>query len=73
MTVLKLGDKDDDLSPEMVGFYDLAGVGETTSVAYNPVYDELAISVKATDDDGVADPLSKGTVRVVQSVVDWIG
>ncbi|CAM9455468.1 unnamed protein product, partial [Scytosiphon promiscuus] len=56
----------------MVGFYDLTAAGETTSVAYNPVFDELAIAVKATDDDGVEDPLTKGHVRVVPSVVDWI-
>lgn len=75
MTVLKLGDGSDtdgDLSPTLVGFYDLTGAGETTSVAYNSVYDELAIAVKATDDDGVEDLLSKGHVRVVPSVADWI-
>lgn len=43
VTVFKLGDKDGDPGPDMVGFYDLAGFGETTSVAYNPVYDARCI------------------------------
>lgn len=75
MTVLKLGDgsvEDGDLSPSLVGIYDLSAVGETTSVAYNSVYDELAMSVKAIDGNGAEDPLSKGTVRIVPSVADWI-
>ncbi|CAB1109406.1 unnamed protein product [Ectocarpus sp. CCAP 1310/34] len=75
LTVLKLGDgsvEDGNLSRSLVGIYDLSAEGETTSVAYNSVCDELAMSVKAIDDDGAEDPLSKGTVRIDPSVADWI-
>ena len=41
--------------------------GEATSVAYNPVYDELAIAVKSYD------ALTKGNLHIVSSVEDWIG
>ena len=40
--------------------------GEPTSVAYNPIRDEVAISVKAFD------PLERGRVYVVQSADEWI-
>ena len=59
---------DEDLSPAIVGFYNTtATFGDATSVAYNPVYDELAISVRAHD------TLTKGKVYIVSSVEDWIG
>ena len=59
---------DNDLSPAVVGFYNsTATFGEPTSVAYNPVYDELAISVKAFD------TLTKGQVYIVSSVEGWMG
>lgn len=65
MTILKLGE---DLNPEMVGFYDsMSSFGEPTSVAYNDVYDELAISVKSSD------PLTRGQVYIISSVKDWMG
>ena len=58
----------DDLSPAVVGFYNsTATFGQPTSVAYNPVYDELAISVRAHD------ALTRGQVYIVSSVEDWIG
>lgn len=65
MTILKL---DDDLTPVFVGYYNsTATFGESTSVTYNPVYDELAIAVKSYD------ALTKGELRVISSVEDWIG
>ncbi|CAB1115103.1 unnamed protein product [Ectocarpus sp. CCAP 1310/34] len=64
VSILKLGD---DLSLSELGFYNsMAAFGEPTSVAYNPVFDEVAISVKAFD------PLTKGRVYVVKSSEDWI-
>lgn len=52
----------------MIGFYNsMSTFGEPTSVAYNSVYDELAISVTAFD------PLTKGQVYIVSSVESWIG
>ncbi|CAN0162374.1 unnamed protein product, partial [Ectocarpus fasciculatus] len=65
VSILKLGD---DLSLSELGFYSsMVTFGEPTSVAYNSVYDEVAISVKAFD------PLTKGRVYVVKSSDDWIG
>lgn len=65
LTIFKVGD---DLSPYMIGFYDtMLTFGAPTSVAYNSVYDELAISVTAYD------PLTKGQVYVISSVENWIG
>lgn len=56
-----------DLSPYFVGIYNsTVSFGGTTSVAYNPVHDELAIAVSAYD------PLTKGAVYIVSSVEDWI-
>jgi len=75
VAVLKLGDGSDGegyLSPDKIGFYDLASAGETTSVAYNSVYDELAISLKAIDEDGMEYALAKGSVHVIPSVAGWI-
>lgn len=65
VTIFQIGD---DLSPALVGLYNsTATFGEATSVAYNSVYDELAIAVKSYDD------LTKGHLHVVPSVEDWIG
>ncbi|CBJ25800.1 alkaline phosphatase [Ectocarpus siliculosus] len=64
VSILKLGD---DLSLWELGFYDsMTTFGEPTSVAYNPVFDEVAISVRAFD------PLTRGRVYVVKSCEDWI-
>ncbi|CAN0128269.1 unnamed protein product, partial [Ascophyllum nodosum] len=57
----------DTLDPTLVGFYNATAThGEATSVAYNNVYDELAISVKAYDE------LTQGQVHIISSVEDWI-
>eukprot|EP00904_Undaria_pinnatifida_P006684 jgi/Undpi1/3145/HiC_scaffold_15.g06519.m1 len=64
VNVMELGA---DLSPYFVGIYNsTVSFGGTTSVAYNPVHDELAIAVSAYD------PLTKGAVYIVSSVEDWI-
>lgn len=57
----------DDLSPSEIGYYgSTTDFGEPTSVAYNPVYDEVAFSVKSLD------PLTKGRVYVVPSFDEWM-
>ena len=57
----------DTLDPTFVGFYNATAThGEATSVAYNKVYDELAISVAAYDE------LTQGQVHIISSVEDWI-
>lgn len=64
VSVLKLGE---DLSLSEIGFYtSMVPFGEPTSVAYNSVYDEVAISVKAFD------PLVKGRVYIVKSASEWM-
>lgn len=64
MSILKVGD---DLSLSELGFYNsMVAFGEPTSVAYNSVFDEVAISVKAFD------PLTRGRVYVIKSADDWI-
>lgn len=57
----------DTLDPMPIGFYNATAThGESTSVAYNDVYDELAISVAAYD------PLTLGQVHIISSVEDWV-
>lgn len=64
VTILLVGE---DLSPTEVGFYDrTAAFGETTGVAYNSVYDEVAFSVKSLD------ALTKGRVYVVPDFGEWL-
>ncbi|CAM9455187.1 unnamed protein product [Scytosiphon promiscuus] len=64
VSILKLGE---DLSLSEIGFYStMVPFGEPTSVAYNSVYDEVAISVKSFD------PLVKGRVYIFKSASEWI-